>query len=87
MILAPHSSHPSSNRAPLCPCCGSTRVRITTSILAHFDVVFDSPDHDFRVVDELLGDAMWDDDTGVVCPNCSWSGTVRDLGQHAASRD
>lgn len=84
MILAPHSSDPSShNRAPLCPCCGGTRVRITTSILASFDVVLDAPAQDFRVVHELLGDAMWDDDTGVICPACSWRGSVRELARSA----
>ncbi len=77
----PASSHPHipSGDHALCPTCGGTSVRITTSIEVSYDVVFETNARDFLVVDEVLGDAMWDAETPVVCPRCGWHGTVAEL--------
>lgn len=82
----PASSLPSlaSAEHALCPVCGGTSVRITTSIEVSYDVVFEASAHDFLVIDEVLGDAMWDGGTAVSCPHCHWHGTV---GQLRARQD
>ena len=79
MITAPYpdSDHPAAHR--LCPTCGSPTIRITTTMMVHFDVIYESNVHDFSVIDEMLGDAMWDDSTKATCHVCSWQGTVGDL--------
>jgi hypothetical protein len=48
-------------------------------MMVHFDVIYESNVHDFSVIDEMLGDAMWDDSTKATCHVCSWQGTVGDL--------
>ncbi len=48
-------------------------------MLVHYDVVYESTADDFAVIDELLGDAMWDGDTGATCHACGWHGTVSDI--------
>jgi hypothetical protein len=63
----------------LCPVCGGSEIRISTSIEVHYDVVFEATARDFLVVDEVLGDAMWDAETPAACPHCDWRGTVGDL--------
>lgn len=75
------SIHPTSGHATsaLCPVCGAAEIRITTSIEVHYDVVFEASARDFLVVDEMLGDAMWDAHTPAACPHCGWDGTVGDL--------
>jgi hypothetical protein len=48
-------------------------------MMVHFDVIYESSAHDFSVIDEMLGDAMWDDHTHASCHLCTWHGTVGDL--------
>ncbi len=63
----------------MCPVCGSTTIRITTSVLVEYDLIYDGHSRDFSVIDELIGDAMWDEHSVVHCPVCAWHGTVADL--------
>lgn len=85
-MISAFSPSPSAPRsAALCPECGSARVRITTSIPVQYDVVYEALNHDFRVVDELLGDAMWDAESGASCLRCAWHGTVADLRRSEAA--
>ncbi|MEJ2078447.1 MAG: hypothetical protein P8Z74_10625 [Acidobacteriota bacterium] len=72
----PHRDH----HSPLCPVCGATSIRIRTSIEVEVDVVVvDDPADEMVVMDELLGDAMWDEASLASCPSCRWEGTVGDL--------
>ena len=79
--LYPDSDNPAVHK--LCPTCGSPTVRITTSMMVHFDVIYEASTHDFSVIDEMLGDAMWDACTDVSCHMCKWKGTVGDLRQRS----
>ncbi|HKI56906.1 MAG TPA: hypothetical protein VKB31_07105 [Trueperaceae bacterium] len=83
-MIAPSSPSPEPRRhSPLCPECGATSIRIRTSIEVEVDVVVEDPAAEMIVMDELLGDAMWDERTLAVCPACSWQGTVGDLRRRA----
>jgi hypothetical protein len=64
---------------PLCPRCDSANVRILASIEVQYDVVLEPAEQDLRVVDERLGDGVWDDVTPAACPRCGWRGTVGGL--------
>jgi len=81
----PSSSPSSRNHAhsPLCPECGATSIRIRASIEVEVDVVVERPEDEMVVMDELLGDAAWDEASLAVCPACSWAGTVGDLRRRA----
>jgi hypothetical protein len=52
-------------------------------MMVHFDVIYESHIHDFSVIDEMLGDAMWEDGTPASCHICHWQGTVGDLRQRS----
>lgn len=79
----PSTSPSSHHHSPLCPECGATSIRIRTSIEVEVDVVVDDPADEMMVLDELLGDAMWDEASLAVCPACRWEGTVADLRRRA----
>lgn len=68
---------------PLCPECGATSIRIRTSIEVEVDVVVERPGDEMVVMDELLGDAAWDEASLAVCPVCRWEGTVGELRRRA----
>lgn len=65
----------------LCPVCGGGSIRIKTEVEVEYAIVFETSARDFRVIDEALGDAMWDATTQADCPRCRWHGTVGDLRQ------
>lgn len=77
------ASHTAHQHSPLCPECGATSVRIRTSIEVEVDVAVEHPDDEMIVMDELLGDAMWDEGSLAACPVCRWEGTVADLRRRA----
>lgn len=79
MIDVNSHDFPKPRPQPLCPNCGHSSIRITTSVLIHYDIIFDASNHDFAVIDELVGDAMWDETNDAWCPVCGWQGTVGDL--------
>lgn len=64
---------------PLCPRCGSSRARITTSVTIDYEIAIDGRGGEITVLSELVGDATWDQDSPASCPVCHWYGTVRDL--------
>lgn len=68
-----------STAHPLCPSCGGSSIRITTAVLVHYDIIYDAAVHDFAVIDELIGDAMWDGHSEASCTVCEWIGTVDQL--------
>lgn len=74
----PHDLHEAATK-PLCPRCDSASVRILASIEVQYDVVFEAADEGLRVVDERLGDGVWDDVTPAACMRCGWRGTVGSL--------
>ncbi len=63
----------------LCPQCGGASIRITTTVEAFYDIIFDAASQDFAVIDEVVGDAVWDERNHATCPSCNWHGTVGDL--------
>ncbi|MFO7544976.1 MAG: hypothetical protein R6W77_05720 [Trueperaceae bacterium] len=75
----PHHDLQEAATNPLCPRCDSASVRILASIEVQYDVVLEAAEEDLRVVDERLGDGVWDDVTPVACPRCGWRGTVSGL--------
>lgn len=80
-----HLHHPGNSS--LCPLCGGHAIRIKTDVEVAYDIVFEANAKDFRVIDEVLGDAMWDAHTPADCPRCHWHGTVGELRASPEPRD
>ena len=76
--MSPSSYQPLFHR-PLCPNCGGGGVRIASSAVVYFDVVYDAALQDLVVTAETLGDAEWDSESRVTCAACGWRGEVAGL--------
>lgn len=44
-----------------------------------YEVALDGDLEDLHVLSDLIGDAMWDENSHASCPSCDWSGYVGDL--------
>ncbi len=76
--MSPSSYQPSFYR-PLCPSCGGGGVRIASTAVVYFDVIYDAALQDLVVTAETLGDADWDAASRVMCNACGWRGEVGGL--------
>ncbi len=52
---------------------------ITTSVQVCFQVAVDPDFEELRVLDELMEDADWDEQTPATCTACGWRGAVAAL--------
>lgn len=62
----------------LCPCCGSTKLRILSSALINYEVVFDATLNELVVINANISDTGWDEHSQVECPNCKWQGKLKE---------
>ena len=55
--------------------CGGTWFYITVTQLASIQFL----ENDDHYVEDIRGDAEWDDDTDAICPACHWSGKLGEI--------
>lgn len=62
----------------LCPCCGGTKLKILSSALMAYEVIFDAGLNELVVINANISDTGWDENSRVECPSCHWQGELKD---------
>ena len=64
---------------PLCPSCGSDRIRIRMQVPVSVEVGAPRALSDLQVLSLTLDDMAWDDHDAAACGRCDWRGIVAEL--------
>lgn len=68
-----------------CPQCGSSMLRIEVVFTGFVSCAF-SGEQEFELIDKLLLDSNWDEDSACECLRCDWRGVTRDADTRLARR-